>query len=589
MHWLPEFFGGAISRGAASARRVKPELAGAPKRPGDSSWVLLAAILGAAPMASALAQAGASPAKAPHRPPDYFPPTYQSALRAPLPNREFKDHLPAVFRQQETFDNRHGKLGSWNTLGTVITAGNAFFKPLGTNGRTCFSCHRPAESMSISAATLRKEFQASQGRDPVFAPVDGANCPSQVPAGYTAPSHVGQHRGRGRAPLQEAYSLLLNRGLFRVFLPVPENAEFTVKVLSDPYGCNTDPVYARVVAGGKERQIVSVYRRPRMSANLRFMTEGSSDQIGVPRNYDILTGELLVDPADGAPISGNLMWDGREPTLKSQARSATLGHAQALREPTQAELQQMVDLENAFFLAQDSLRLAGGLSDSRAGAVYGGAQHLAALPASPGGLAEGFRLYDSGLAPAAAAGRSADSAQQSLRASIARGQQLFNARPITLSNVAGLNNLRLGAGGALNNPAQVHCVTCHGNLPAGSEIFARGQRAIGMGGQHARLGGPAPDKALPIFEVRCKPGFAMPFLGTRVTTNDPGLALITGRCADVGRTSVPQVRALAGRAPYFSNGSAATVEDVVKFYDRRFGIGLTAQDIGDLANFLRAL
>ncbi len=589
MHKISRLSGGATVHGTTSTRLCKLDLPDSKRRAGLIPLALLAAVLGAASMAGAQAQTEAAGAKAPPKSPAYFPPSYQSALRAPLPAQKSKEHLPTVFKQSEIFSNEHGKLGSWNTLGTVITAGNAFFKPLGTNGRTCFSCHRPAESMSISAATLRKEFRASQGRDPVFAPVDGANCPSQVPAEYTAPSHVGKHRGKGRASLEAAYSLLLERGLFRVFLPVPENAEFTVKVLSDPYGCNTDPAYARVVEGGKVRQIVSVYRRPRMSANLRFMTEGSSDQIGVPRNYDILTGELLVDPADGAPISGNLMWDGREPTLKSQARSATLGHAQALREPTQAELQQIVELESAFFLAQDSLKLAGGLSDSRAGAVYGGARQLAAQPASPGGLTEGFRLYDSWLAPATAAGRSADSAPQALRASVARGQQLFNARPITLSNVAGLNNLRLGAGGALNNPAQVHCATCHGNLPAGSEIFARGQRAIGMGGLHSRLGGPAPDKALPIFEVSCKPGFSIPFLGTRVRTNDPGLALITGRCADVGRSSVPQVRALAGRAPYFSNGSAATVEDVVTFYDRRFGIGLTAQDISDLANFLRAL
>lgn len=554
-------------------------------------FILLAgaALAGGAALAQH-APAEAAAAKASPAWPAYFPPAYQAAMRSPLPADKAKDHVPGVFKQSETFNNAHGKLGSWNSLGTISTAGNAFFKSLGTNGRSCFSCHRPAESMSISAATLRAEFKASQGRDPVFAPVDGANCPSQVPAEYTAPSPVGRQSGKGRASLEQAYSLLLERGLFRVFLPVPDDAEFTVKVLHDPYGCNTDPAYARVVEGGRERQIVSVYRRPRMSANLRFMTEGSSDQIGVPRNFDILTGELLHDPADGAPISGNLMWDGREPTLRSQARSATLGHAQALREPTDAELQQMVDVENAFFMAQDSLKVAGPLGSADAGAVYGGARTLASQPASPGGLADGFRLYDSWLAPSPAdAGASGGSAPLALRASIARGQQLFNAPGITLSNVAGLNNLRVAPGGALNNPARVSCATCHGNLPAGSEIFARGQRAIGTGGLHARLGGPAPDKALPLFEVACKPGFSIPFIGTRVRTNDPGLALITGRCADVGRTSVPQVRALAGRAPYFSNGSAATTADVVRFYNQRFGISLTAGEIRDLANFLLAL
>jgi cytochrome c peroxidase len=51
----------------------------------------------------------------------------------------------------------------------------------------------------------------------------------------------------------------------------------------------------------------------------------------------------------------------------------------------------------------------------------------------------------------------------------------------------------------------------------------------------------------------------------------------------------PVLRGLAARAPYFHNGLAGTLADVVAFYDRRFGIGLTAQDTADLVAFLRAL
>jgi cytochrome c peroxidase len=43
------------------------------------------------------------------------------------------------------------------------------------------------------------------------------------------------------------------------------------------------------------------------------------------------------------------------------------------------------------------------------------------------------------------------------------------------------------------------------------------------------------------------------------------------------------------RAPYFHDGSAATLMDVVNFYDLRFSIGLSAQDKIDLVNFLNAL
>ena len=49
------------------------------------------------------------------------------------------------------------------------------------------------------------------------------------------------------------------------------------------------------------------------------------------------------------------------------------------------------------------------------------------------------------------------------------------------------------------------------------------------------------------------------------------------------------LRGLAARAPYFHNGFAATLVEVVKFYDARFGIGLTSQEKADLVAFLQAL
>ena len=50
-----------------------------------------------------------------------------------------------------------------------------------------------------------------------------------------------------------------------------------------------------------------------------------------------------------------------------------------------------------------------------------------------------------------------------------------------------------------------------------------------------------------------------------------------------------QFRGLAARAPYFANGSAESLRDLVDFYDRRFNIGYTAQERDDLINFLSAL
>ncbi len=69
----------------------------------------------------------------------------------------------------------------------------------------------------------------------------------------------------------------------------------------------------------------------------------------------------------------------------------------------------------------------------------------------------------------------------------------------------------------------------------------------------------------------------------------PAARLITGNCADIGKVKGPILRGLAARAPYFHNGSASTLLDVVNFYDQRFGIGFTEQQKTDLVNFLNSL
>jgi cytochrome c peroxidase len=91
------------------------------------------------------------------------------------------------------------------------------------------------------------------------------------------------------------------------------------------------------------------------------------------------------------------------------------------------------------------------------------------------------------------------------------------------------------------------------------------------------------DPDLPLYTLRCLATNAV------VRTTDPGRALVTGRCADIGRFKVPTLRGLAARAPYFHNGSAATLADVVLFYEDLFKIGLRAAEKDALVAFLRAL
>ncbi len=73
------------------------------------------------------------------------------------------------------------------------------------------------------------------------------------------------------------------------------------------------------------------------------------------------------------------------------------------------------------------------------------------------------------------------------------------------------------------------------------------------------------------------------------TTTDLGQALIDGSFDHVGKIKGPVLRGLSARAPFFHNGSAQSLLDVVRFYENRFGLILTRQEEADLVAFLSSL
>src|SRR5882757_5363722 len=187
--------------------------------------------------------------------------------------------------------------------GPTVTLQNAFFANLGTNGRTCFSCHQPQNGWGVSAASVQARFYASFGTDPIFRLVDGATCPTDDVSSFGA-----KH---------EAYGLLLSKGLIRIELAVPATAQFRIASVDDPYNCNPNPVTGLT---SPTTGIVSVYRRPLPATNLGFLS--------------------------------TIMWDGREPSLQQQAIDATRIHAQAAADPSTAQQQQIVNFESGIFTAQ---------------------------------------------------------------------------------------------------------------------------------------------------------------------------------------------------------------------------------------------
>ncbi len=457
-----------------------------------------------------------------------------------------------VLPKNQTSPNATGTLGILNVNGPTVAATNPFFEALGTNGRSCATCHQPENAMSISAFSVQLRYLLSGGKDPLFAAFDGANCPDAV-SSTALPFAIGDPNN--------PHSLLLNRALIRIGLPWPPKGvtpEFTIAGVYDPTHCELSPTYGIFSA----QPTVSVYRRSLMAANLKFVTTVGPGA-AAPE-------QVLPVDSYGQPESGNIMYDGREATLQSQAGDAIMGHAQAVALPSAAVIQQIVDFEKGIYVAQNFDAQALSLTD------LGASGGPAALSAATAGLTAAPNTFSE---YAGWANLPWYDPQAGQRESVARGEAIFNSRTFIVSNVAGINDL------AGTNSLSASCALCHANTNDGNDVHPQAEINEGTTGGAFAL--PAND--LPTFKLVCSAGKTTPFDGATVVVRDPGKALITGKCADIGKVKSAQLRGLAARAPYFHDGSAATLQDVVNFYNKRFNINFTAQEEADLVNFLRTL
>jgi cytochrome c peroxidase len=425
---------------------------------------------------------------------------------------------------------------------------NPFFRELGANGRSCVTCHQPEEGWTMTPRGLRERFERTDGMDPVFRLNDGANSPL---------ADVSTRRSR-----EKAYSMLLSKGLIRVGIGIPASAEFELVQADDPYG----------FASASE---LSLFRRPLASTNLRFLStvmwdgrETFRDAAGTDCLFNTTTcfAPLHVDLAD-------------------QANSATIGHAQGATPLTTEQRNAIVDFELGLFTAQQKDDSAGrlhvdganggptflstvisyfGINDT----LVGDYRSHASFTPTVMSLYSGWQSYvedrlhgdperrDRGVAIA--------------RRAVARGEALFNGKRIVIRGVNGLND-DLGVPAILGT-----CTTCH-NTPNAGDHSVPMPLDIGVADASRRT------TDMPLYTLRNKA------TGATVQTTDPGRALITGRWQDVGRFKGPTLRALAPRAPYFHNGSAKDLIEVVRFYNDRFDIGFTDQERDDLVAFLKAL
>jgi hypothetical protein len=471
-----------------------------------------------------------------------------------------------------TYANDRGQVGILNASGRLETAGHPFFEPIGTNGRACVTCHQPADAMALSLRSIRERWEATGGADPLFAPVDGMNCPS-LP------------RGEARS-----HSLLLERGLIRIALPwpprrpdgTPIEPEFAIEVVRDPSGCNLDPVYGL----HSPTPSISVFRRPRAAANTKYT---SHQNFGVGPFVAECGMPTALDPATGWPTSMNLMAVARLPTLATQAADAARNHLQVSGTLSAAQIADIVAFESQVYMAQVASTSGGTLVEADGPPAFG-PRNLAAGEAGVLGNNTTRYVFPMGgkWLQLPRTGDATADLRAAARESIARGHDVFMFRTFWIRDSMHLNTVGLG------NPTKRTCATCHGMHMTGMDT-ANGWMDIGTTNLPRASEVPlnpwtSAREQMPLFRVTCNPGVRPhPFLGKVIYTQDPGRALISGQCNDVGTIVMQQFRGLAARAPYFSNGSAATLRELVDFYDRRYNIGLSEQERQDLVNFLGAL
>ena len=452
-----------------------------------------------------------------------------------------------------------GVLQSASTNSFNTGTSNGFFANLGTNGRTCGTCHVEANAWTFTP--LHARLLAND--DPLFAPIDGSDCP---------PLSSDQEPSRANS------SMVLKYGVIRIQLAIPATANFALASATNPKGCAIPPG-SPAISGD-----LFLFRRPLPSTNLQLLSSVMWD------GRETLE-KITTQAGEQSPAA--LLFD-----LADQANSATTDHAQgAPIAGTQAQ-QDIVTFEMGLSTAQVILVPAVGIALLDLQGADGGASYLQNTvtpafsigvnnPLSPPFTNTVFTIY-SAWEPTSPEYPRLGWVQQA----IGRGEAIFNNTTFVVHDVPGINSV---PSDPLYNPADplagqdvvAGCGLCHNNPNAGNHSTSlpinigvtMARPANNNGSANATL-----DLAnLPIYTLTNSS------TGATVQVTDPGRALISGNWTDIGKTKGPILRGLAARAPYFHNGSAKDLPTVVSFYNQRFNIGLTSQQQSDLVTFLEAL
>jgi cytochrome c peroxidase len=432
--------------------------------------------------------------------------------------------------------NRFGVGESFHTTGTIDRT-NPFFQMLGANQRTCETCHGANQAWGLSSVNATLQFLLTGGQAPLFMLHDAGSRPD---------ADISTLLGR----LTTFGATTAQRGLIRFGRTIPATSEFTVTAVQDPAGFATPA------------QITN-FRRPTPTVN-----------------------EAKV---------ANILWTAGPHDVPTQVAGLVSGaavfHEQRVGAVPADQVAAARDFQLGLFFAQTLDFDAGALD---AAGAHGGPANLAAQPFHVGindiqGLDPSgapftrhvFDLYDAWATFDAIHGPSGHNCNRhdthlplahridASRGAIYRGQQIFNNVEFNITGVPGLNDV-LGQTTVVGT-----CSTCH-NAPnvGGHSVF-----------RLFNTGTTAPSRCssvLPLLTLQNKT------TGEVLKTCDMGRGG-NGVWADLGKFRAPPLRGLAARAPYFHDGQAAQIEDVIQYYVQRFDVALTSAQKEDLTAFLAAL
>jgi cytochrome c peroxidase len=257
-------------------------------------------------------------------------------------------------------------------------------------------------------------------------------------------------------------------------------------------------------------------------------------------------------PTSNFPVgSANVNWDSgntvgadQHAGLLNQATRNVTGAQQGSPAPP-AVIAEIVAFEESLFTAQLIIPGVGDLGDDGAS---GGPEALANMTKEAGR----FDLYDA-----------FENHENPRKATIFRGQELFNT--------------------AINGSGR-RCGSCHSAKNSGTNVN-NSLFDVFVSDADVRT----PDMPLYTLHRTSSICVGQHDADCERQMTDTGRGNGTGLWADLGRFKVPSLRALAGRAPYFHNGMAATLEEVVRHYENKVGFVFSAEERADLVAFLKAL